>query len=171
MSNEEIKFLSILVAIVGGIIAWIGKLYLDTRIKRLEYNNDIHTFRYTKLFELNIEINNLPDIDYTMIKINADGNIVQDKDKVFKVLGKSTERFSTFTKIFQKVKALLDKSIILEINRLIKEEKNQNDKIVHSKSRILNTNDVYLLLEIRYNLEEELKNIIVLQLRLLIKRE
>jgi hypothetical protein len=43
MSDEEIKFFGILITatitIIGGVLAWIGKSYLDSRKEKLKKNN------------------------------------------------------------------------------------------------------------------------------------
>ncbi len=172
MSNEEIKFFSILITatitIIGGVLGWLGKLYLDSRTEKLKNNNDINTFRYTKLFELNEELNNLQDIDYTMLKKDNNENLIQDKNKMAKVIGDSTNRFSDFSKIFQKARPLFNETVIVEIDKLIDEEQRESNTIVKKLYQQSETSDISKLMNIRQKLEKELQNTIVLQLRLLI---
>ena len=172
MSNEEIKFFGILITatitIVGGAIGWIGKLYLDSRTEKLKNNNDINTFRYTKLFELNEKLNNLQDIDYTMLKKDDSGNLIQDKDKTAEVFGESTNRFSDFKKIFQKARPLFNETVIVKIDKLIADEQHESNIIIKKLYQQGEASDISKLMKIRQELERELQDTIVLQLRLLI---
>ena len=137
------------------------------RIEELKNDNSINTFRYTKLFELNVELNNLPDIDYTFLE-KKNGQLVQSKEKLARVVGNSTNRFSEFVKIYNKSKPLFDESIITELQELINDEKAESNKIVKALYNGENS-EISNLMKLRTNLEEKLQESIVIQLRGLIR--
>ena len=160
----------VLASVVTSIINLVSIRATNKRlfqIEKFKSNNSITTFRYTKLFELNVELNNLPNIDYTMLE-KKNGKLVQNKEKVAKVVGESTNRFSTFVKIFNKARSLFDESVISEVQKLIDKEKTESNAIV----KALYTgehSDISNLMNIRNKLEEKLHKSIVMKLRALIK--
>lgn len=160
----------VMASVIASIINLISIRTTNKRLLRIEEfknDNSINTFRYTKLFELNVELNSLPDIDYTLQE-NKNGKLVYCKEKVAKVVGESTNRFSMFVKIYNKAKPLFDESIITELQKLINDEKIESNKIV--KALYLGENsDISNLMEIRIKLEEELQESIIIQLRSLIR--
>jgi len=136
------------------------------QIEKFKSDNSINTFRYTKLFELNAELNSLPDIDYTFLE-NKNGKLVQNQNKMAKVVGKSTDRFSEFVKIYNKAKPLFDENNISGLQNLIDSEKNESNTIVEALHTGKNS-DISALMKIRAELEEKLQESIVVQLRTLI---
>lgn len=171
MNNLTIILTSGVVAsLVTSIIAFINTNNTNKRliqIEKIKKDNSIQTFRYTKLFEINEELNNLPDIDYTFLS-NKNGKLIQDKNKLAKVIGQSTERFSKFEKIYYKSKPLIDEEFIIEPSKLIELEKTESNNIVESLYTGKSDNDISELMNIRNKLEEKLKNSISHQLRKLI---
>jgi hypothetical protein len=159
----------VLAAIVTSIINLISIKATNKRllqIEELKNDNSINSFRYTKLFELNAELNSLPEIDYTILE-KKNGKLVQSENKKTKVVGESTNRFSMFVKIYNKAKPLFDESIISELKDLISNEKAESNEIVKALYTGGNS-DISKLMTIRTELEEKLQESIVIQLRALI---
>lgn len=173
MEQLLIKILTsgVIAAIITSIINLISikktnKRLLD--IEKFKNDNSIQTFRYSKLFELNGELNDLPDVDYTYLK-KKDGKIIQDKDLLAKVIGKSTNRNSSLTKIYYKSRPLFDREIIKIVQDLITEEQNESNRIVANRFNDVGQCDLSNLMNIRLKLEENLRNSIIKQLEILIK--
>jgi len=143
-----------------------NKRLLD--IENIKNKNSIQTFRYSKLFELNSELNTLPDIDYTYLK-KKDGKLIQDKNLLAKVVGASTDRFSKLTKIYYKSRPLFDHEIIKMVEDLIAKEKDESNRIVANLYGSGEQNNISNLMNIRLELEENLRISIVKQLEKLIK--
>jgi len=162
----------VLAAIITSIINLISIRTTNKRlllIEELKNDNAINTFRYTKLFDLNAELNNLPDVDYTMLD-NHEGKLVWSKDKVIKVVGESTNRFSMFIKIYNKSKPLFDENIISELQNLINSERAISNELVEILYAGREGNsDISNLMAIRVELEKKLQESIVIQLKALIK--
>ena len=76
-------------------------------IEKLKNENTIQTFRYTKLYEINIELNALPSIDYNYLE-SKDGQLVQSKELFKKVVSETTSHFSSLGKIFNKAQPLFN---------------------------------------------------------------
>jgi hypothetical protein len=159
----------VLTAIISSIINFVSIRTTNKRflqIENIKINNAINTFRYTKLFELNSDLNNLPDIDYTMLeKIN--GKMVQSENKQNKVVSECTNRFSSVTKIYNKANPLFDENLSKPLKSLFDTEKNESNSIVQSLYTGTHS-DISKLLNIRIEVEEKLKQSITLQLRKLI---
>jgi len=137
------------------------------QVEQIKNDYSIKTFRYTKLFELNAELYNLPDIDDTFLE-NKDGKLVHSKEKFAKVVRERRSQNSNFVKIFFKAKPLFDKKIISNVNDLIQKEQIENDKI-YKELCIGKDSNMNLLIDIRSKLENEFKASIIEQLEALIK--
>lgn len=135
-------------------------------IEKLKNDNSIQTFRYTKLFDLNVELHSLQEIDYGFLK-KYNGKLVKDKDMLAVVVEKNTERFSSLKNIYSKSRPLFDKGIIVRVEDLIISEKKESDKIISKLYSNRESTDLSKLIDIRMELESELRNSIIHQLELL----
>ena len=101
---------------------------------------------------------------------NHEGKLVWSKDKVIKVVGESTNRFSMFIKIYNKSKPLFDENIISELQNLINSERAISNELVEILYAGREGNsDISNLMAIRVELEKKLQESIVIQLKALIK--
>lgn len=160
----------VLASVIASIINLISIKNTNKRLLQIEKFknvNSINTFRYTKLFELNFELNNLPNIDDTFLE-KQNCKFVHNDDKMGKVLGKMKNRFLEVVKIYNKAKPLFDENFISGLQNLINSEKNESNIIAEALLTGKNS-DVSALIKIRAELEEKVKESIVMQLRALIK--
>lgn len=160
----------VITSVITSIISFISIKSTNIRLLQIEKFknvNSINTFRYTKLFEFNFDLNNFSNIDDTFLE-KQNGKFVHNDDKMGKILGKMKNRFLESVKIYNKAKPLFDEKFISGLQNLINSEKNESNIIAEVLLTGKNS-DVSELIKIRAELEEKLKESIVMQLRALIK--
>lgn len=80
---------------ITSFVSWKSNKNTNERLLQIESvknDNSIQTFRYTKLYELNVELNHLPDMDYTMLKKEGE-ELIHDSTKIEKVMGEAAKRY------------------------------------------------------------------------------
>ncbi len=138
-------------------------------IEEFKANNSIQTFRYTSLYNINIELNELPALSYNYLE-HKDGKLEQSNELLTKVVSQQTDRYSRLINIYYKAKPLFNQSYIKTVENLINEEKKESNFLVASlHGGTENQGDLKTLLLIRLDVEKNLQESIVNQLENLIK--
>jgi hypothetical protein len=72
---------AVIAALITSVFNYLGARETNIRlveIEELKRNSDLEVYRYTNIFESLKELNTLPDIDYTYLSLDENGNYVQD---------------------------------------------------------------------------------------------
>jgi hypothetical protein len=136
------------------------------KLEKMRISADINAFRYTKIYLALEEIQNLPVIDYTYTK-KVNGKFVQDQDLLKKVMEQTTERHNRILALYDKVKALINTKLVINIDSEIKEEERQTDiltRYVYSNQPLPQDLDVVTLSKVRRKIEDELKRVLAIQI-------
>jgi hypothetical protein len=141
-------------------------------IEELKRNSDLEVYRYTNIFESLKELNTLPDIDYTYLSLDENGNYVQDKELFGKVVEQATERYSKVKKIYDRVKPIVNKNLLFEAEELVKESEMQSNLLVealYTNSPLPEGVDVVTLMQARQHAEVKIKEAMEKQVAILTK--
>ncbi len=163
----------VIASVLTSIFGLITSNNANKRLKSIEEfkaNNSIQTFRYTSLYNINIDLNELPAISYNYLEENKDGKFEQNKELLKKVISKQSDRYYIWIKIYFKAKPLLNQSYLEKVENLINQEKEESKLIVASLyGDVKNQSDLNKLFLIRQDVEKCLQESIVNQLENLIK--
>ncbi|WP_442267384.1 hypothetical protein ACSIGC_06830 [Tenacibaculum sp. ZS6-P6] len=139
-------------------------------IEEFKVNNSIQAFRYTSLYNINIELNELPAISYNYLEQEEGGKYVQSQELLAKVVSEQTDRYHRLISVYFKAKPLFSQTYLETVERLIKQEKEESNLLVGSLyGDLVNQGDLKKLLLIRQDVEKYLQEAIVNQLENLIK--
>ena len=139
------------------------------QLERMRISADINAFRYTKIYLVLEEIQNLPAIDYTFLKQEGE-TFAQDKSLFKKVIEQISERYGRIRNLHDKVRPLINAKLLIHIETLMKEEQRQSNMLVKSlyENQPLPQNiDVVTLSDVRRKIENELKRILAIQISVL----
>jgi len=90
---ESLISAAVIAAIISTLIGGFFNVVWQNKIK---YNNDINTFRYTKLYELNVELNSLTPPSYDLSDVQG-------------IVDQSAERQITIESIYNRAVPLIEK--------------------------------------------------------------
>jgi len=140
----------VVAAIVSTLFGGIS-IFLTHKLKR---NSDISTFRYTKLYELNNEINSLTPTNYDLSNTQT-------------LVNQSTDKHGKITAIYNKVLPLLNPKYKINPMSILIEEDKLSNKLVENlyASKVITENDLLKnLLFKRVEFEKAIKEAISLTL-------
>jgi hypothetical protein len=163
---------AVIAALITSLFSYLAMRETNMQLIRLEemrVSSDINAFRYTKIYSALEEIQNLPSIDYTYLK-EVDGELVQDEEMLKKVVGKASDRYYNIHNLYLKVKPLINTTLLMDLETKLLEEKRQSEMLIewlYNRRPNHHEIDVMKLLELRRNIEEMLKEVLVSQVTVL----
>ena len=177
--DSEVYKIILSSAVIGALVTSVVN-YLSARktnkrlleIEKLKRESELETYRYTNIFDSLKELNSLPDINYTYLKPDEHGNLVQDKELFGQVVSKASERYSAVKKIYDRTKPIINEDLTLEVRSVIEEAERQSNMLTESlyQNRPLPEGiDVVTLMQARQHSEAEIKRIMEIQVGLLTK--
>ena len=137
-------------------------------IEKMKRKSEIETYRYTNIFDCLKELNSLPDIDYTYLKTDGAGNMVQDKELLKQVVSKASERYSDVKKIYDRIKPLINTNLTDNVSTAISEAERQSNLLVeslYSNTSLPEGIDVVTLMQARQKAEKEIKLVMERQVK------
>lgn len=158
----------VVASIISSIFGFITSNRSNKLVKSIEEfkaNNEIQTFRYTSLYSINSELNQLSDIDYTMLE-KKNNKLVSSEELTEKVVSAQTEQYGKLKKIYFKAKPLFNQSKLVEVEKLIDLEKNESNLMVdflYGNSKV--NGDLNKILLLREKIKVCLQNAIINQLQ------
>ena len=117
---------AVVAALLTSVVNYLSARKTNRRlleIENLKRESELETYRYTNIFESLKELNNLPDMDYTYLKPDEHGNLIQDKELFGRVVSKATERYSAVKKIFERTRPIISENFIIEVTPAIEERR------------------------------------------------
>jgi hypothetical protein len=139
------------------------KIGLQDQLKR---QSEILAFRYTKTYLALEEIGKLPAVDYTFLRRDGD-RFVQDKQLFGRVVEQATARYGQVRDIYERIRPLVDTSLIDEADRHIAEAERQSNlmtQALHANSELPHGIDVVTLLAARRESEESIRRLLSRQI-------
>ncbi len=127
-------------------------------IEIMKQESEITTFRYTRIFNALEEISALPIIDHTYLKLNGQ-TLIQDEKLFQNVVEQKTTRYVSVTKIFERVRPLMDESFLPTAILIIEEANHQSDLLteaIYTNKPLPENLDVVTLSQTRENAEIEI---------------
>ena len=118
--GEIITAAGVVAALIASLVNWINVRSTNSRLLEIEktrQSGEMAAFRYTKLFELMQEFNNVPAVTY-------------DLENMKKLREDSTTRYHSIEKIFERAEPLLDENQSYEALETKKEAEQLSNKMV-----------------------------------------
>jgi len=147
------------------------KALKKNEFNNFEFNKELAYHRYKEIYNALCSLNNMPTINYDFLD-RKNGKSNYDFKKLKGVTQTITERYSKIIKQYNKVKPLLSKSIIDEIEIAIKRERDLSRQLSHALytgQDITKATPVSSLLNIKLEIEDKINNALVKQIRSLLK--
>ena len=119
---------AVIAALITSVFNYVAVRNTNKRlvgIESMRIESELTAFRYTKVFDAIEEISNLPEIDYTYLRREGD-RFVQDKALFGRLVSEATDRWATVTKVFERVKPLIDEAFLSDVDSAIAEVECQN---------------------------------------------
>jgi heme exporter protein D len=166
---------AVMAALLSSVVNYFSARKTNKRlleIENLKRESELKTYRYTNIFESLKELNNLPDMDYTYLKPDEHGNLIQDKELFGQVVSKAAERYSAVKKIYERTKPIINENFILEVIPAIEEAEKQSNiltKSLYQNRPLPEGVNVVTLMQARQYAETEIKRIMENQVSLLTK--
>lgn len=132
------------------------KIELQDRLKR---QTETLAFRYTKTFTAFEEIGKLPAIDYTYLRRDGE-RFVEDTQLFGRVVEQATARYDQVREIYERVRPLIDATLLEDTERKIEEAERQSNLLtqaLYTNSELPEGIDVVTLLFARREAEESIR--------------